>query len=1160
MNYSAVGDASLAGCPGKNNLTADIPGSRMRPQSGGYSMHSNKQSGKGLYVWALVAWMILCGAGRVAAQEVTASITGTVRDPSGAAVPGARVTITNTDRGAVVRTTTTGAAGDFSAPLLPIGHYEVTVEAQGFRLARVTGIELHVHEVRTVDVTLEVGSVQQTVTVTATPLQVELESATASHVIVGTQVRELPLNTRNYEQLVALMPGVSSGNPDQLYIGLTNPLTGGTNVISYSVNGNRTSANNWTIDGADNVDRGSNLTLLTYPSVDAIAEFRVLRGLYNPEYGRAGGAIISVVTRSGTSAFHGTVYEFFRNDVLNANNFFNNANRIARPPLRYNNFGYTIGGPVYIPGVYNTKKNKTFFFFSEEFRRVITYGTASAIVPTSNEKQGLFAHPVCVAFSGPNGTGSCTATSTQVTNISSVAQAYLKDIWSKIPNPQDPVTHLLFTPLRNKFDFREEIARIDHTFNARWSIFGRYMHDSIPTTEPGGLFTGLGLPNVATTDTNAPGYSWLVQLTGQLSPSLINETGYMFSYGAILSNPVGLINPANSPDIHVNLPFVSTLARVPSISIAGGTGIAGFGPYHDYNRNHTFFDNISKIYNRHTFKAGFVYHHYEKTENAAGGNAGSFSFTQTGKPAGTSNFEQAWDNFLQGFASNFSQASLDITPDIMDNQWELFGQDTFQWRPNVTLTYGVRVSFFQQPTDANGLLTNFDPLLWNPARAPQIDSNGNVIPGTGDPLNGVIINGQNSPYGQKVANEDYRNIAPRIGIAWDPLGDGRTAVRAGYGIFYDSSLFGIYEQNIFSNPPFVQSISIDNTLLDNPTAGNPRISTAPVALRATPLPYHTPYVQNWSLDVQRQFGAGLVVDVGYYGNKGTHLLGIIDINEVPPGLAASLGLPTITRTNTARLLNPLRPYRGYNAINTISTRFDSNYNSLQVSVQKRFSQGSLVEANYTWSHCLTDNQTDRSTAPQNSYNLAAEYGPCQLDRRHIFTMDYVYALPWLRDQRGVLGHVVGGWELTGIVTAETGLPITVFTASNVDPGGLGYLGPSAASGRPDRVGDPNSNAPHQVTQWFNTAAFADVPAGANRPGNAPRGAVIGPGLVSWDFGAFKNIRVTERVGLQFRAELFNVLNHTNFLGVGATLGTSTFGRILSAHDPRIAQLALKLNW
>lgn len=1134
--------------------------------------------------------LLLGFAGAAVAQQVTGSISGTVKDSSGAVVPNAKVTITNTDQNLLVRAVKTDTNGDYSAPLLPLGHYSVSAEADQFKTSTVNGIELHVNDKLTVNLTLQVGSTSQTVTVEAAPLQVELQSAAPTGLISGTQIRELALNTRNYEQLVSLMPGVSYGAGDQLYIGLENP-SGQTNVVSFSINGNRNSANSWTIDGADNVDRGSNLTLLDYPSVDSIAEFRVERGLYSADSGRAGAGQINVITKSGTDQFHGDAYEFFRNDKLAANTFFNNASGAKRPPLRYNDFGYTIGGPVFIPKIYNSdrKNNKTFFFFSQEFRRVITYGTASAIVPTAAELQGTFPDQVCVAFD-PN-TGSCTASSNQVPTINGTAQEYIKDVWSKVPQPTNAGTNQIFNPLRNIFNGRQEIVRIDHTFSTKVSGFFRYINDSIPTQEPGGLFTGDAIPNVGTTSTNAPGHSYVFHATYAVTPNLLNEAAYSYSYGAIISNPIGLTAKANSPDINVPLPFQVTLSRIPNIAISGGSGIFSFGPYRDFNRDHNIYDNFTWIHGKHTMKFGISYHHYQKTENAGGGNEGTFNFFNTGASGvqavcggcgvTPTTFEQSFANFLQGRVDRFTQSSVDITPDIRDNQLEWYAQDQFRIRPNLTFNYGARLSYFRQPTDASGRLDNFDPLTFLPGQAQAVvpfdaanpsDPNnkfaGLLCPGnpsapicnpSGNPLDGIIVGGSSSPYGSKVANEDSFDVAPRLGIAWDPFGTGITSVRAGYGIYYDSSLFGTYEQNIFANPPFVQSISIPNTNFSNPGAGTPSVNLNPLALHASAVPYHTPYVQDWSLDVQRMLPKSVLLDVGYYGEKGTHLLGIIDINEVHPGLAASLGYPTIFASNTP-ILNSLRPFPGYNAINTIQTRFDSNYNSLQVAVQKRFGSSSLLDINYTFSHALTDAQTDRSSAPQNTYNLRGEYGSSQLDRRHVFTADYVYDLPFFKSQEGFAGHILGGWEASGIVSYFSGLPLTVGTFSNLDPAGLGFFGPSAAGPRPDMISNPNSGAPHKFSQWFNTAAFVNPTASQTTPGNAPRGAVRGPGAERWDFSAIKNIKVTESMRFQFRAEFFNIFNHTNPDGVSTALGSSIFGKVFSTRDPRIVQLGLKFYY
>ncbi|HEY7404422.1 MAG TPA: TonB-dependent receptor [Candidatus Angelobacter sp.] len=1133
-----------------------------------------------------ICWILLFILGTLTtltwAQNIAGSISGTVTDATGAVVPNAKVTVINTDTGVTIRTLKTDSAGSYSAPLLPIGHYRITVEAAGFSKSIQEGIELNLNDKLTVNAGLRVGSTSENIVVETNPVQVDLNSATATGLVDGTQIRELSLNTRNYEQLVTLLPGVSSSaTSSQIYAGAFAPL--GTNVISFSINGARTSQNNWTIDGADNVDRGSNLTLLSFPSVDAIDEFKVVRGAYDAEFGRGGGAQVNVVTRSGTSAFHGSGYEFFRNDVLTANNFFTNKAGLKRPPLRYNNFGWTLGGPVTIPHVYNESRQKTFFFFSEEFRRAITYnGTASAEVPTAAELAGTFSHPVCVAF---NASGTCTATGAQIATINPVTQQYLKDIFSKLPLPNDATDpNKLNFSVRSLFNFREEMLKIDHVFGPRLTINGKYLHDSIPTEEPFGIFNGTaaGLPGITNSTTNAPGHNYTIRAVSALSPTFLIEGGYLYSYGAIVSDIAGLATTAGSPDIKVPLLFGTTLNRIPSIAFTGGpTGFGATAPYRDFNTNHGVFSTVTKIWKKHTFKFGGNFYHYEKNENSANGNQGIFSVNTAGQPtAGNISFERTWANFLLGRASNFRQDSVDLAAVIQTNQFEFFGQDEFKVKPNLTVTYGVRYSMFRQPVDANDRLSNFVASAFDPTKAPCINANGtlNTNPATCpqaanfNALNGFLIANKNSPFGDSVSNNDNKNFAPRAGFAWDPFKDGKTSVRSGYGIFYDSILFGNAENDVFLNPAFNPQVNIPNTTLDNP--GNSAVappSANPLRVRGLiASPYKTPYVQQWSLDIQRELAPSFLMDVGYYGSKGTHLLGILDINQPQPGAYAALFCTAVITTNcvpaggpvkgaTSPLLNRIRPFPGYAAIDAIATVFNSNYNSLQVALQKKFKGHSMLNVAYTWSKSLTDNQTDRSTAPQNSYCIACEYGPSQQDRRHIFTANYVYELPFFKSQQGVLGHVAGGWEFSGIVTFQSGVPFTVSSSLDADPSGQGCLASSPCVVRPDVIADPNSG-PKTLTQWFNTAAFAAVPAGQLRNGDAGRGIVLGPGFSQWDLSLFKNVKIAEKVSSQFRFEAFNAFNHTNYTTLNTTFGSSTFGQVTGARDARIVQLGAKISF
>ncbi len=1138
---------------------------------------------------ALIA--LVCFGPSAAAQETFGTITGSVTDTSGAAVPNAKVVITNTDKGVVVRELTSGPDGFYTASKLVIGHYAVTVEAQGFKKTTISSIQLSVGEMYRADVQLEVGSVTSVVMVEASALQVESENANAGTLVTGAQIRELSLNNRNYEQLVSLSPGVSYGGTDQLFVGTTNP-SGQTNTVSFSINGQRTSANLWSVDGADNVDRGSNLTLLNYPSVEAIAEFSVQRNIYSAEFGRAAAGNVNVVTRSGTKDWHGNAYEFVRNDIFNANTFINNASNIRRPPLRYNNFGYTLGGPVIIPGIYNppADRRKTFFFFSQEFRIQKVPATVTALVPTADEKRGIFTRPVCVA---PNTyTTACPAgsTGTTVAAINPAAQQYLSAIWNNVPGPTNVATHELFFSRVAEFKTRQELARVDHIFGPRWSIFVRFLNDTIPTKEPGGLFTNSPLPGVANTSTDSPGRSWVVKSVNSFTPTLLMEAGYAYSYGAIVSRIDGNISSSRS-SITIPLPFAVSLNRIPAQTYTNGaSSVTGFGPYDDFNRNHNFFVNVSKQLSKHTLKAGFTYNHYQKTENASGNNAGTFNFNTNGAVvaglAGTAladaRFQQTWANFLVGDVNLYTQASLDLTPDLQTNQFEIYGQDSWKVRNNLTIDFGLRYSLFRQPHDNNHLLTTFDPASYSASRAPAISATtGNITSaaGTFDPLNGIVLAGTpNAKYGDKAAAEDNLNFAPRIGFAWDPWANGKTSIRGGYGIAYDSGLVGILEQNLFANPPYTQSVNISNTRLENPAAAAPTISSTPVALRATSPTMKIPYSQSYSLDVQRELPWRVILAVGYYGNKGTNLIGIADINQPTPGqLVISGGVPAVctagtppcTTTNSPHI-NAVRPFLGYGPINSIQSVFTSNYNSMQIYVQKNFAGNSLINMSYTWSHGLTTAQTDRSSSPQNQYNLKGEYGASQLDRRHIFNLNWVYELPWMRDQQGVVGHLLGGWQTSGIIYAYTGLPLTV-TTSGLDPAGQGYnISTSTASGRPDRVGDPNgpqgTSFQAGVGQpWLNIAAFAPVcPAtgtcATSRPGTSGRGVVYGPGFWKVDFSVFKNVNITERFKFQFRWETFNLFNHTNPLGVNTTQTSATFGRITSYRDPREMQFGFKLSF
>jgi hypothetical protein len=1160
-----------------------------------------------LYACLLASAAAVC----LVAQDVSATIGGTILDATGAVVAGAKVTVTNTDRNQIIREITTETSGTYTALLLPIGHYSVKVEARGFKTETQTGIVLNVNDSLKLNFSMQVGGITDTVEVHTQAETVELSTPASATTIEGTQVRELTLGTRNYESLVGLMPGVASNATDDLYIGNSLP-SGAASTVPYSVNGLRNSANNWTVDGTDNVDRGSNQTLSTFPSVDAIAEFKVERSLYSADTGRAGGAQISVVIKSGTNQFHGGVYEFFRNDVLNANTWSNNANKVnladsanpqnncttnfestcyaKRPALRWNDFGYTFGGPVYF-GKFNKDHNKTFFFFSQEFHYINNYATFTPTLPTVGMVSGQFIQPICITTTANVCPAGATPTTTiPASLINPTSAAYIKDIYSKLPLPTGntvTATTSVAVPVKNIFNARQEIGRIDQAFSEKFTVWGRFTIDDIPTTEAGGLFSQSGVPGVATTQTNSPGRQFAIHAVNTITPTLINDAAFDFNKSAIVTVPVGLTAKGNSPDINPKEPFPNPEGVIPSVTITSGSGANGAGPYNDYNRNYAGFDKLTWVKGRHSFSFGFSLNRYQKTENANSGQ-GSFNFTNSGAPTGTSAFQQSWANFLLGNVATFNQPSQDITPNVWSWQTEAFAQDDWKLTPRLTINAGVRWSYFGQPIDSNHEMTNFDPAVYSTGAAPAINpTNGTVVPGTTNwQTNGIIIGGKNSPFGDQIANANHANFAPRIGIAWDPIGDAKTSIRAGYGVFYDSPLFGIYEQNIFANPPYVASVNYSNASFTDVTAGTAGINplsaqaTAPLSLHGTELPAHTPYSQQWSLDIQRELPKGAVLEVGYFGTKGTHLLGYVDINEAPVGAALAAGLHvnngnTVFTSADEPNINAVRPFKGFTAINTVETAFDSNYSSLQAHVRKSFGAAGLFDIAYTYSKVLTDNSSDRSNAPQNSYNWhEGEYGRASFDRTQVFVANYVYTLPFFATGRNLMHSTLGGWEFSGIVSAYTGQPLTV-TTSGVDPAGLGMaISASAASARPDQICNPNIGAAHTYAgntaagaaaggpSWFNTACFAAVPQGTVRPGNAGRYTVQGPGYFNWDASLLKNFNLSKegRWKMQFRGEASNVLNWVNPSAVSVGNTATTFGQITGFRAARRIQLGLKINF
>jgi hypothetical protein len=1177
------------------------------------------------------------------AQEVTGTLVGVVRDNAGAAIAGANVSIADSLKdNIVVRTVTTNENGEFSAPNLNVSVYSVTVEAPNFKKSVQTDIKLDVGQRRTIDVTVEAGNISETVTVEADAVAVELTTAASGTVISGDQVRELSINNRNFTQLVTLAPGVSSDLSDQVYAGTTNP-EGQANIVQISVNGARSSQNTFTVDGADITDRGSNLTIQAYPSVDSIGEFRVLRSLYPAESGRSGGGQINVITRSGTNKFRGSAYEFVRNERFNANDFITNSSptlattlgrddngKIKRRPFRYNNYGWTFGGPVYFfnfgenDGGFIRRYERTFFFLSQEFRNDRRSTTLVSTVPNQNLRNGFFTVPVCLQATGTTCTSILPAGST-LTNINPVAQQYINQIYNNLPLPTNAATNELRFPTPARADFRQEIVKIDHSFNDQTSMFYRFSSDKIPTIDANALFSsGSGIPNVSTTSSNSPGKAHTVQATYAATSNLIFEGRFTYGYGAILSENTGLLSNRIS-QISSPLAYVNQRDRIPSLTGNGFTGLVGFGYYDNFSWKRNTTGTVTYIAGNHTMKFGAIYSQYRKNENAlAGNNEGVFSAfnipgTNVATITGFSSVQQNFANFLLGTNATFTQASFDYTADLRQKAFEAFAQDEWKVRRNLTVYYGVRYSFFGAPWDKNGRLTNFVPELYNASAAPQVTGAGNRVPGTGNYCNGLIINSQNtnvsfpnctpavSPWGKFVVNAPKTDFAPRVGLAFDPFGDGMTSIRTGYGIYHEQTLSGPYLQNIGTNPPYQQTCSVTGINIANPVPNGCAVQASNTVpnIRALDPNWKTPYMQQWSFDVQRQLTNKTIVTVGYYGSKGTNLIGSFEKNLLRPGQAleslCATGANTLQTPGAAltpcqlpgqaffsaaqeAVLDQLRPYRGYRAIAVVEPRYNSNYHSMQVSGQHRFSGASQVNVAYTWAKNLTDNQNDRSASPQNTYNITLDKARAALDRRHILSINYIYELPFFQEQRGFIGKVLGGWQASGIITYQTGLPFTA-TVSGFDPAGLGLIPPPTTVARPNVLCNPNEGGAGTPQQYFNTACFqptpvsntpiAGLPAFTNTVGNAGRGIIEGPPTKRVDFTLAKNLRFSERYRIQLRGEAFNVFNTTNFRGLNTTVfstttapstisptgnGSSGFGQVTSVRDPRVLQFAIKVNF
>ena len=1151
------------------------------------------------------------------AQELAATLTGTVTDPSGAVVAGVTVVVHSNDTGSDIRTVTTSGTGGFNITNLPAGRYTVTVKSEGFQTYVASDVILNVAEKHTLDIALKTGKISETLEVTAENTPIQTTTAEQSGTVTGDQVRELALNNRNFEQLVLLQPGVANQLGDEPGFGLSSN-------TSIAINGARMGANNWTVDGADINDSGSNGTLLNTPSIDAIQEFTLERSNYDASFGRSGGGQVVVATKAGTNQFHGSAYEFNRNNYYNANTFENRqaiataiaggatpaeayaANQV--PIERYNDWGFTIGGPLFIPKIFHPNKDKTYFFWSEEWRRSSLPGSTEINVPTVGQLGGVFTTaqitgnnttPIPVAPAGcvtTAGTGSAETWTINPTCYSQNAQAYLKAFM--VTNPPNVGTNLLDESYSELNNFRQDIIRLDQNVGDRVRIFGRYMQDSVPENFPFGLWGTANYPGADAISLNAPGRNLVVNATANISSKVVNEVEFADSWGAINAALSGFANSsAFTSQLTGKTAYQDPYGRAPNVEISGYTGLTnGNGPYFERNIDKNLFDNLSIQHGNHTIRLGATAMWMTKTENATSGEA-TFSF------GSGVNGNDPFANFLLGQADSYSQPNKDTVPHLNYTNFEFYVQDDWKLTPRLTVNVGVRYSYFPSPTDSNHTLLNFDPTAFNAANAPTIVTtpdfpngvfssgnaatyaNGLIFPTGPTCAAATAISGPTttcSPYGSRVNPNSNNNWGPRLGLAYDPFGNGKWAIRAGYGMFYDRTLNGIWEQNAFDDPPLVQTTSINNNgtsslnLFDNYQVGAaPPAPNGPIGLVTTgangsgqtPV-FKVPSYQDYNLSVQHEIMPNTVAEVAYVGTKGTHLLGDIDFNQ-----------PTVAfrEANAGVGINAIAPFTGYGPITARDTVFTSNYNSLQATLTRRLSHGLQVGVAYTWSKLLTTNPEDRGLSTYNTYDLKQSYGLSTTNTPQMLSINYVYQEPFFKEQHG-LGWILGGWELSGIVTVQSGQSLTItqnndpwslVTTTNsteactiggttttcpLYPGGLGIGGSTIAS-RPNQTGD--SHGPKTVAEFFNTAAFSDA---VGQFGTAAPGSVLGPGFQRWDTSLFKNFRFGERVGLQLRLETFNTFNHGSPTSVDTDVDDGAFGQVNGYHIPRNVQIGGKINF
>ena len=1102
-----------------------------------------------------------------AAFAQTATVLGTVTDPTGSVVPGATITITNTNTNAK-RVLQTSATGSYNAPELQIGPYSVKAEAAGFKSYERTGITLDSNDTLRVDAVLQVGQVSESVTVASDVVKVESDTAEVSDLISGSQISDLAINGRHMAALAILTPGASSDLPD---LNLPVSVAGSTNI---SFNGQREEHNVWMIDGGENYDRGCGGCVTMMPSVDAIAEFKTLTSNAPGDFGIGSGGTINMAIKSGTHDYHGEVYEHFRNNDMDANNYFANLSGSPKPELRYNVYGWNVGGPVWIPKVYNTARKKTFFFWNQEWRKFVVGTEVYAPAIPQAERNGDFSAlstPITVPNTGDPAMNAKFAAAgltpgqdfpgnkIPASLIDPNAALFLAS--GAMPLPNAPGNFYSGAP-GAPTTVPEVVLRFDHYFTDKLSIFGHYIHDNTDQGYATSLWSSDTYPTIGTNFKN-PSWGGVAHLTYAISPTLLNEVAFNFNGNWIDLTPTGIYQKPsgwNAMQLFNN----NDDNRLPTVSIGGSYGV-NYDPASWPWRNAAFDkqvrDDVSWTKGKHNLKIGGQFMRYSKNQDIFGDTQGDYNFS--GIYSGN-----AVADFLLGYAANYSELDLEDRTHTRTSTGSFYANDNWRLTNRLTLILGARWEIVPHAYDVQNRLSNFYPNLYNPSNAAQFNSDGSLntsgpgfttVPGV--PLgnipfyiNGMVIAGQDGTPRGMVQNQ-YGAVGPRVGFAYDLTGKGKTVIRGGYGMFYER-IQGNDVYNMGPNPPFGFNPGLNNVFFSTPNVSslNGQAATVPIypaditALAYTD--YKLPVSAQWNFGVQHQLSEGAVLGVQYVGNADYHQRDEREINDVPLADPNRLGIAGLSGNYNANLD---RPYLGYGNIVLGENAGNTHYESLQVNFRLQNQHGLTFQAAYTWAHNLgiaPGGGGDFNTL-SDPYGRYYDYGPTGLDRRQILVLNYIYDLPIFRHNTGVAGALLGGWEFSGITLIESGLPLN--PTLSYDNLGLG----GNTTDRPDIMSA--LTYPQTRLQWFNPADFA-APAQLAF-GDAQEGAIRGPGRINFNLNMYKDFRLwNESTKLRFGADFYNALNHTEFHDVNTSFGNSAFGQVVDTYDPRTIELSLKLSF